>query len=391
MTRYLLMMMAFSIASFSSFYATNPNNNGEKYVEDGVHRKDLFFAELPVAKQIALLQGYLKRNNIDVLYIIRNIIFLFVFMPPLNSRGAQYQGKNFVGLNLSGRDFTNANLEDTDCSKANLLGAIFKNTNVTGIVLFGAKLTHTECNYVGLCKKYIKEATSCEYIKNIFNDIVSITHFYLKVDKDVDKATLLRIACGLAHLPYDQALAFYVSMQYWSYKLLCFRDGLVKNLGDQLLCSFGNNLNYDATNYCWETDYPQDKITCRQAVHILKGRIDFDGYLKQFRNGLVQYKVKSANKYGFFYYKEAIESSIQRLAQVYKKITHESLQKNMGQIAYGLSKSYELKHRDFLGYFLHHQYLLVRVGNEIKKCMPCYDVCLAMPLFHVKGDGVDNL
>ncbi len=126
----ILFLIGMLVASLPYLDATQNNHDNKiRHIDDSAHRKNLFLAELPKAKQIALLQGYLRKNNlsIPITYVIQqSIIFPFVFMPPLDSRGAQYQGKNFARLDLSGCDFTDANLEGADCSKTNLTWLYFQ-------------------------------------------------------------------------------------------------------------------------------------------------------------------------------------------------------------------------------------------------------------------------
>ncbi len=144
------------------------------------------------------------------------------------------------------------------------------------------------------------------YQNNLSNDLKSIAKVYPQLKKDADKAELLHIASGLARLPYDdQYPEFYIKVQYWSCKLFHLKNRLAKDLGDQLVCSLQGNdaswgkgwgLKCEIKYCCWQTDYPQDKITCTQALHIPQGKPDFAGYLKQFRDGLKQYKVQSEKK-----------------------------------------------------------------------------------------------
>ncbi len=379
----ILFLIGMLVASLPYLDATQNNHDNKiRHIDDSTHQQNLFFAELPKAKQNALLQGYLKKNNLDMPYLIQHIIFPFVFMPPLNSRGARYQGKNFVGLNLSGRDFTHANLERVDCSKAILMGSVFKSTNVTDTLFDGAILTHTTCDYQAHFQDNAKDSKFDELAegkwskKNIPNDLKSIAKVYPQLKQDADKAELLHIACSLARLPYDNPNPeFYIKVAYWSCQLWRLKNRLAKDLGGQLVCSLGEdteywNLNDEASEYCWQTDYPQDKITCTQVVNLPQDKPDFAGYLKQFRDGLEQYKVQSQFSWGFYWYKETIEKNIQGLAKAYPKVEDKSLQKEMVKTAYKLSKSYELQHLDFLFHFLYHQNMLIRirgtVGVEIK-------------------------
>ncbi len=257
--KHILFLIGILVASLPYLDAAQNNHDKKaKYSDDSVHRKNLFFAELPKAKQMALLQGYLKKNNLDMPYLIQHIIFPFVFMPPLNSRGAQYQGKNFAGFNLSGRDFTDANLEGADCSKTNLTGCTFKSANVTDTLFDGAILTHTTCDYQTYFQDNMKENKTYLgewYVDNLPNDLKSIAKVYPQLKKDADKVELLHIACSLARLPYDnQDPEFYIKVSYWSCKLFRLKNRLVKDLGDQLVCSLDWCLNYDVTDYCWKTD-----------------------------------------------------------------------------------------------------------------------------------------
>ncbi len=369
----ILFLIGMLVASLPYLDATqNNHDNKVKHIDDITHQQNLFFAELPKAKQIALLQGYLKKNNLDMPYLIQHIIFSFVFMPPLNSRGAQYQGKNFAGLNLSGRDFTNANLEGADCSKAIFIGSRFKDTNVIDTRFDDAILTHTTCDY----QTYFQDNMKANkiyggqwYQDNLPNDLKSIAKVYPQLKKDADKAKLLHIACSLGRLPYDdQHPEFSIKVGYWSCELLRLKNRLVKDLGDQLVCSLEDelrdNLSY-AARLCWQTDYPQDKITCTQVVNLPQDKPDFDGYLKQFRDGLEQYKVKSQYFFSFDWYKKNIEKCIQGIAKAYPKVEDKSLQKDMVTTTDQLSKSYELQYADLLFHFLYHQNLLIRIGEKV--------------------------
>ncbi len=372
--KHILFLIGILVASLPYLNATQNNHDNKiRHIDDSTHQKNLFFAELPNAKQKALLQGYLKKNNLDMPYLIQHIIFPFVFMPPLNSRGAQYQGKNFAGFNLSGRDFTHANLEGADCSKAILNGSVFKSTNVTDTLFDGAILTHTTCDY----QTYFQDNMKANkiyggqwYQNNLPNDLKSIAKVYPQLKKDADKAALLHIACSLARLPYDdQYPEFYIKVEYWSCQLWRLKNSLSMHFGDQLVCSLEDkltyNLSYEASEYCWKTDYPQDKITCTQVVNLPQDKPDFAGYLKQFRDGLKQYKVQSQFSWGFDWYKETIEKNIQGLAKAYPKVEDKSLQKEMLETAYKVSKSYELQHADLLFHFLYHQNLLIRIGETV--------------------------
>ncbi len=365
-TTKLLTFLAISIASFFPLYATSNHNEDKVSLnEDSVHRQNLFFAELPKAKQIALLQGYLRKNNIDIPFTIASPIFLFVFMPPLNSRGAQYQGKNFTGLDLSRRDFTDANLEDANCNKANLFGAIFKNTNIKNTILVSANLSNTQCSYVDLLQKNIKGRGKNFYEEKLFNDLKSIAKVYPQLKTNTDKMDLLQIACSIARLPYDnQYPEFYIKVAYWTCKLLCFKNRLHQDLGDQLVCSLQWHLNNDANKYCWKTDYPQGNNTSIKPMIEPQQKLSFDSCLQNFKKGLTQYNVQSQDRKGFNWYKETIVKNIEGLAKAYPKVNKKSLQKEMVEIAYNLSKSYELQHLDFLLHFLYHQNWLIRIKNE---------------------------
>ena len=129
------------------------------------------------------------------------------------------------------------------------------------------------------------------------------------------------------------------------------------------------NLNYDAKNYCWQTDYPQNQIgEEKEASHD-----DFDRYLKIFQAGLKKYNVKSKREYGYNWYKNTIEKNIQGLQKTYPKLTSPKLRKEAVDIAFQLSKSYQNQHWHFLFRYLFLQNQLIRlkisagveVGNEI--------------------------
>ncbi len=304
-----------------------------------------------------------------------------------NVTNEDFTGSDLSGQNLSQHickkcNFTNANLTNVqlpkDLSASNLKGANFTGckftaTDLTDTILDGATLTHTTCDYQAHFQDNMKanEIYGGEwYQDNLPNDLKSIAKVYPQLKKDADKVELLHIASGLARLPYDdQDPEFYIKVQYWSCKLWRLKNRLSKDLGDQLVCSLEDKLtyglSYEAGEYCWQTKYPQDKITCTQAVNIPQGKPDFNGYLKQFRDGLKQYKVQSKNSYSFTWYKETIEKNIQGLAKAYPKVEDKSLQKEMLEMSYKLSKSYELQHADLLFHFLYHQNLLIRIGETV--------------------------
>ncbi len=81
--------------------------------------------------------------------------------------------------------------------------------------------------------------------------------------------------------------------------------------------------------------------------------------------GLNNIKCNQKRKYGFDWYKSTIEKNIQGIAKAYPKVEDKSLQKEMLETAYKLSKSYELQHMDLLFHFLYHQNLLIRIGGTV--------------------------
>ncbi len=247
---------------------------------------------------------------------------------------------------------------------------------MTDTLFDGATLTHTTCDYQAHFQDNMKANKIYRgqwYQNNLPKDLKSIAKVYPQLKKDAEKVELLHIASGLARLPYDdQFPEFYIKVEYWSCKLWRLKNRLVKDLGDQLVCSLDDSkqlyypLSREAGEYCWQTKYPQDKITCTQAVNLSQGKPDFDGYLKQFRDGLEQYKVQSKKKeWGFDWYKSNIEKNIQGIAKAYPKVEDKSLQKEMLETAYKLSKSYELQHADLLFHFLYNQNRLIRIGGTV--------------------------
>ena len=135
------------------------------------------------------------------------------------------------------------------------------------------------------------------------------------------------------------------------------------------MCSLEDGLNYEAENYCWQTDYPQNQLKeAKEAPHN-----DFDQYLKTFQAGLQKYNCKSGKEYGYNWYKNNIEKNIQGLQKTYPKLTSPKLQREAIAIAFQLSKIYQNQHLLLLFRYLFLQNRLIRlkisagvgVGNEV--------------------------
>ena len=288
----------------------------------------------------------------------------------IDFRGLDLQGidlrKAKLPQNLSGANLTDAKLPQ-DLSRANLTDTNltrqkFTSTNLEGTKLSGVILTDTLCDYQK-CFATNGEKNQLSggdwYRKNLLKDLQSIARVYPHLSKDIHKAELLQIASGLAYLPYYERTEFYIKISYYSCKLLLLKKQLKKTLGDQLVCSVIHSLEYDAKNYCWQTNYPENKVEeeKEEAPHA-----DFDKYLKTFREGLKKYNVKSKDKDGFKYYKENIEKNIQGLQKAYPKLTSPALKKEATSIAFLLSKSWQIQHLLFLFRYLFAQNRLIRLS-----------------------------
>ena len=163
---------------------------------------------------------------------------------------------------LTGVNFTAAklpkSLAGTKLTHANLTGQHFTATDFTNAQLDGAMLTHTTCDYQQYFQDNVKTkqlSGGVWYLNNLPKDLKSIAQVYPQCSQDTHKAELLQIACGLARLPYDDNIELEIKLEYWSCKLILFREKLGP-LREQLVCSLTRGLAYDVREYCWQTNYP---------------------------------------------------------------------------------------------------------------------------------------
>ena len=132
-------------------------------------------------------------------------------------------------------------------------------------------------------------------------------------------------------------------------------------MGQGLSCSLAWSLNYDAENFCWETDFrPSHTEAKSQPLHS-----DFQHYLQVFHNGLAKYKVKSKNFWGYNWYKSNIEDNITGLQKTYPKIKSTTLQKEALEIAHALSESWQNRHLLCLHHYLLQQNRLIQLKNAL--------------------------
>lgn len=282
-------------------------------------------------------------------------------------------------------------LSGLDLKKVNLSGRNFTSTNFEGAELAGAILTGTTCDYEQCYQDNLKN-NQCKgskwYLDNIARDLRNIAYVYPRLLEDEHKAALLRIASGLAYLPYYKRTEFYIKAQYWSCKLLIVKKQMGKK-GAHLVCTLSNLLIHEAEKYCWQTDYPFHLeelkgmqvasqwcmlTTQRQLPRALSSVVqyylteppqtvhtNFDQYLRCFQEGLVKYNVKSKEAWGYDFYKKTIEKNILGIKKVYPKLPSQALKKRATHIACLLSQKYKIQHFDFLFNFFVGQNKLVQL------------------------------
>ncbi|MEM9569785.1 MAG: pentapeptide repeat-containing protein, partial [Bacteroidota bacterium] len=267
---------------------------------------------------------------------------------------------------LSSVNFTDAklpkDLSNHNLNHANLTGHDFMATNFEGTQLEDAILTKTTCDYQQCFQDHIKAnklSGGSWYSENLLKDLKSIAQIYPHFSQNTHKAALLQIASGLAYLPYWEGKEFYIKVYYWSCKLFLLKKQLSSGLGEQLVCSLGNysyGLNYEAKNYCWQTDYPQNQVEeTKEAPHD-----KFEEYLKTFQAGLQKYNCQSEYSWGYDWYKDNIEKNIQGLQKTYPRLTIPKLQKEAIDIAFQLSTLYQNQHWHLLFRYLFFQNRLIR-------------------------------
>lgn len=349
-----------------------------------VYKKNFIFLWVFLfSSQIYLHQIYLQASQTD-LSDKDNHTARGLTMKQVQS-SKNFSGKNFNGKKLP-KDLSRANL-----TGANLAGHHFSDTNFIGAQLGGVILTDTTCDYLQCFQDNVQANKSNFgkwYLDHLPKDLQGITQVYPCLSEDHHKAELLQVACNLAHLPFYKFTEFRIKIEYWSCKLFILKKQL-GSLGTSLVCSLGSNLNSEAANYCWQTDYPahlehhkgmqiasrwcmlatkkafpkelSTLIQCHLTEPVQKFHANFDRYLQLFQEGLIKYNVKSKEKWGYDHYKKTIERNIEGLKKAYAKLTSEKLRKEAIEIAHELSEKYKNQHLLFLLGFLSCQNRLIKL------------------------------
>ena len=303
--------------------------------------------DLTISKRSSLMHGYTRYyiNDSKDRELLAFLISCFLYGNPL-----QYKNKplpnDLSGQNLRGFDFTGCDFTYTNLAYTNLANVI---------------LARTTCNYQKAFQDNIKENKiygDAWYQDNLPNDLKSITAVYPKLKNNTHKAKLLAIAAGLAWLPFYTGTEFYIKVAYWSCALLQLKQALGKPYGNQLVCSLEKALNYDANNYCWTTNYPQDNVNIgTKAPHA-----NFETYLKDFTNGLKQYQCKLKDG---DCYKAQIIKIIGGVKKAYNKIKDKHLRQECCNIAHALSKSYQIQQWVLLHHYLFFQHRLMWLKKSL--------------------------
>ena len=336
------------------------------------------------AKRKQLVHGYCRSHNIptDILLFVT----YFVHDNPLQYKkkplphdlsgqdlsGFDFTGCAFTSTNLTDSDLTNVILTNTTCdyqkafqenSKKNKLkgGSSYQQYLPSDFKSIAVVYTKMKKNHHK--SKLLAVAAGLAWLQNnLPNDLQSIAQVYPKLNNHAHKAKLLAIAAGLAWLPFYEGTEFYIKVQYWSAELLQLKQVLDHPYGEQLICSLAWYLSSDANNYCWTTNYPQDRVNIAgKAPHA-----NFATYLKHFTNGLSHYQCKSNDSWGFNWYKDNIIKNIQGLAVTYPHIKDEQLQQEACNIAHALSKMYQVRKSAFLNGYLLLQNRLIWLKKSLK-------------------------
>ncbi|MEM7362160.1 MAG: hypothetical protein AAF335_04075 [Bacteroidota bacterium] len=299
--------------------------------------------------------------------------------------------------NLSGMDCRAGILPKDlwDVSNANLSGHHLVYPSFYDAKMKGVNLENTNCNYVQCLKDNIANQENIDPeqfyeefdIDPLIAVLETICYVYPLLFSNDDKAQLLKITSALASLPYSiesvvskkyrtqtSCTAYFVKLDYWSLKLLLFKEKL-GDLGNDLMCEEEENLKRREKEDCWKTGYPVDiytqivSIWClrttskclEKGVHLLikaylipvedEKVTSGTDFLKHFRDGLRLYNVKVVQD---DLIRTTIEKNIEGLQEVYPSLMPQ-LQKRALDLLWGLSESYKKGKMDLLYHFLWHQ------------------------------------
>ena len=325
-------------------------------------KKADYIVSLSRAKRRVVVDGYCKIDNIPT-----DILRLITYF--LHDNPFQYKNKplpnHLAAQDLSGYDFT---------------GCQFTFTDLTNTKLNNVMLANTVCDYQKAFKVHIVSSEFCIaawYQLVLPKDLRSITEVYAKLNNNTQKKKLLQIASAFAYLPFYESKEFYIKVTYWSTQLLQLKQLLHKLYQYQLGCSLENLLHRDATEYCWTTNYPQDKVNINSPA----GHAHFDIYLSAFTSGLIKYQCQSKCSCGFDWYEDRITDTIQGLQRVYLESKDKKLQQELCNIADALSKSYQIQQMTFLTHYLFYQNRLISLKKSVNihsQNKVCYSTSLIM-------------
>ncbi len=326
--------------------ASYPLHAAKSAYQPSIPVQTVVYSSVPSTKRNLFVHGYCKAYHIptDLCFFIRCLLYDNPF---------RYRNKplpdDLSEQDLSGFDFT---------------GCHFTHTNLTDSNLEGGMLTNTTCDYQKAFEENSKKNQldwNDWYQENLPKDLKSIAQVYPKLNNHVHKAKLLAVAADLAWLPFYESTEFHIKVQYWSCELLQLKQVLGTLYGNKLICSLEWYLNDDAEDYCWTTEYPQNKVN----INTPAPHANFDTYLKDFTSGLNKYQCKSEDSRGFNWYKDQITKNIEGLAATYPHIKEKKLQQEALDIAHALSKSYQIQKGAFLNHYLFFQHQLIRLKKSV--------------------------
>ncbi|MEM7362159.1 MAG: pentapeptide repeat-containing protein [Bacteroidota bacterium] len=336
-------------------------------------------------------------RNVDAAEIQRpwfGYLLPFYLENPYTQTNGGYN--NFSGLDFR-RKILPVELSYANLSNVNFTGKNFGFTKFQGANMQGANLENTTCDYLLSFKKCLEKWKRSNRLSQplikIFEGITeqikesleSIKEVYPTLRSNGEKAALLEIASTLAYMPScampiikrDQQ-AFFICFSYWACKLLLLKKELGR-WGSQLICPLEEELEINATDYCWQTDYSPHlehskalyiaSQWCRSTTSIcidnsvasLIQQYAKDEYLiysnlneynNLFQKGAERYTKPSLQKEGYGIYKVLIEKSIAILQEVYTRLTSTEAQIEAIDIALSFSEAYKKGHLDFLLHFL---------------------------------------
>ena len=304
-----------------------------------------YIIQLSRAKRRLLVDAYSKLQHIP-----NDVLLLITYF--LQDNPLQYKNKplpsDLSGKDLSQYDFTGCQFTYTDLT----------DTNLKNVILF-----NTTCDYQKAFQENKNQLKAGSlYQKKIVKDLQSIAQVYPTLNNHAHKAKLLQIACAISRLPFcTEEAELYVQVAYWSCELLQLKQLLDDSSTQPLCCSLEKDLEWDLNNYCWSTNYPQDKV----SINDKQSHDNFPTYIKEFKNGLVKYQCKSVHPSGLDWYKNNITKNIQGLQKAYPAVKDPQLQQEARNIAHALSKSYQIQQRPFLFHYLFYQNRLIRFKKSM--------------------------